>query len=407
MKEFLTDYLQHIRLFSRNAKLFLLGGIFNGIGMSVFGLLFNLFLKEKGFSETVIGHILSAGSLGATIVAIPVAFLLQKYHIKYLLVVSTILAGIAYALQIYVPQVEYIILFTFIANMCITVYRVAVAPFFMRNSTPVERIYLFSVHSAIMMMSSLIGYVGGGYLPSVLRLLHFTRAQSFEISLYLSVAASLLSLYPFFLITQKAIQPPVQGWWEKLTSYRWSIILKLIIPKMLVGLGAGLVIPFMNLYFKDVFHQEAGSIGLIFSLGQIVLFFAMMAAPILTKRFGMLLSIVLTELFSIPFMLILALTQHLGLAITAFILRGALMNMNGPIAGNFEMELVRKEEQPLTNAISSLAWNGAWTVSAHWGGAIIEDHSFQYSFYMTILLYLGSALSYYLLFRKTPEALRT
>lgn len=72
-----------------------------------------------------------------------------------------------------------------------------------------------------------------------------------------------------------------------------------------------------------------------------------------------------------------------------------LMNMSTPIASNLEMEIVKEEDQPLTNAISTLAWNGAWTISANFGGAIVEKYSFQYSFYVTIVLYISSAASYY------------
>jgi hypothetical protein len=61
------------------------------------------------------------------------------------------------------------------------------------------------------------------------------------------------------------------------------------------------------------------------------------------------------------------------------------------------MELIRERDRPFTNAVSSVAWNGAWTVSAAIGGSIIQDHSFAFSFYITIGFYLLSALSYWVL----------
>ena len=176
---------------------------------------------------------------------------------------------------------------------------------------------------------------------------------------------------------------------------------------MLVGLGAGLVIPFMNLYFRNEYNLGTERIGFFFSIMQVFLFAGMMLAPYLTKKFGMIQSIVLTELLSIPFMFILAISRFLPLAVIAFIMRGTLMNMNLPISANFEMELVRPQEQPFTNAISTLGWQGAWTVSAWVGGIIIEKYSFAFSFYITIIAYLLSALTYYIFFSKYRSSIKT
>jgi hypothetical protein len=50
--------------------------------------------------------------------------------------------------------------------------------------------------------------------------------------------------------------------------------------------------------------------------------------PTLARRFSHVKAIVVTELLSIPFFLILALADRLWLAVAAFWFRGALMNMN-------------------------------------------------------------------------------
>jgi len=47
-----------------------------------------------------------------------------------------------------------------------------------------------------------------------------------------------------------------------------------------------------------------------------------------------------------------------------------------------------------------VAWNLSWMVSAFLGGRIIEKYSFEYSFFVTIILYILSSTTYYILFRK-------
>ncbi|MBN1326609.1 MAG: MFS transporter [Candidatus Cloacimonetes bacterium] len=397
----IKDYLTHVKLFSANARLFLVGGIYNGIGFAVFQLLFNLYLKEYGYQEGQIGQILSFGAIGAAMVAIPAAFLIERIQIKKILVISMFLASLAYILQVYFKEIKLIIIFAFLANMFITVYRVAGAPFIMRNSNKRERIYLFGISSGVWMMSALLGSIAGGFLPRILKQFSLPVNLAYEISLYFSVGISFLSVIPFLKLQPKPIPKIKKRLLDQIRDYNWPLLTKMMIPKIMIGMGAGLVIPFMNLYFRNEFNLGPAPIGVIFAALQVVMFFGMISAPILTSRFGMLKSIVLTELISIPFMLILALTRQLPLAVIAFILRGALMNMNIPISQNFEMELVKEEQQPFTNALASLSWSGAWAVSTLFGGTIIEKYSFSFSFYITIILYLISAICYYLFFRRS------
>jgi MFS family permease len=395
------DYCDGVRAFSRNARFFILGGVFNGLGMSVFGLLFNLYLKEHGVSETEIGAVLAAGSLGAAVAAVPAAMILERVGTRKVLIWSVVLAGLCYAAQALTLNVPALQVLSFVGVMILTFYRIASSPFLMQNSGDRERIFVFSLGSAAGMLSSLMGFLLGGYLPSLFMATGMASgtAEAQRSALLFSIAASLVSVIPFMKICPQppAKSPVDEGVFRRFRTYDWAIISRLMVPKVLVGLGAGLVIPFMNLYFRNEFDLGSDRIGIFFSLMQVGLFLGMVGAPLVTRRFGMVNSIVLTELVSVPFMLVLALTRDLPFAVAAFILRGTLMNMNLPISANFEMELVKPEDRPFTNAVSSVAWNGAWTVSAAVGGAVIERYSFAWSFYLTIFFYLLSAGSYYLL----------
>lgn len=397
----MRNYRDEVAGFSRNARLYITGGIFNGLGMSVFGLLFNLYLKEHAFTESQIGHVLSAGSLGATLAAIPAALVLERMCVKRVLVWSTLLAAGCYAAMIALRNMTLLLPFSLAASMFITFYRISAAPYLMAQGGSSERIYVFSVSSASGMLSSLIGFVLGGYLPELALAsgLAQSTAAAQELSLYFSIVASLLSLAPFSMLSSDppACTSKAGTFFHKLRSYDWPMIWRLMVPKILVGLGAGLVIPFMNLYFRNEFGLESGRIGLFFSIMQVGLFLGILSAPLLTRKLGKVDSIVITELASVPFMLVLALTRNLPLAVIAFVMRGTLMNMNLPISANFEMELLKAEDRPFTNAVSTIAWNGAWTVSAAVGGAVIEKYSFAWSFYLTIGFYLLSAASYKLL----------
>jgi len=57
------DYFHKIRMFSRNARLFLLSAVLGGFGWGIWSVIFNLYLLDLGFREDFIGYIFLLGGL--------------------------------------------------------------------------------------------------------------------------------------------------------------------------------------------------------------------------------------------------------------------------------------------------------------------------------------------------------
>jgi len=398
----IVDYWAHLSLFSTNARLFLVGIFFVGLNWAVFLLLLNLYFKELGFTEDLIGEVLSFGAWGMAIVSVPAALLIPKVSIKRILIFSVVLVGFFSILQATLVDRTQLLVASLILGMTRSLTWVTAAPFLMQNSTPKERTYLFSLNFGTYLIAAIVGSFGGGYLPDLFSHLVTSKAITFRYSLYLSAFLGVLALIPFFMIKpeEKAAKQLEQkkGWDKKLLTERGTLLFRLCFPFFIVGMGAGFVIPFLNLYFRDRFLLPAGTIGVYFALLQFFMLAGILAGPVLSKRFGMIKTIVSTQLSSIPFMLILAFSYNLPLAVVAFLFRGALMNMGQPIATNFAMEKVREREQALTNALLMLAWTSSWAVTANLGGRLIKAYSFTPPLLITVGLYVISSVLYYFFF---------
>ena len=133
------------------------------------------------------------------------------------------------------------------------------------------------------------------------------------------------------------------------------------------------------------------------------MFIGTLSGPIFSKRLGLVRTIVVTQLASIPFMVVLAYSYFLPVVVVAFILRGGLMNLGVPISTNFGLEMATKSEHGLVNALLMISWTGGMAVSAFFGGRIIETYGFTVSIDMTIFLYVLSALIYFAFFRKSEK----
>lgn len=396
----IKDYLHHVRLFSPNARKFLVGSFFMGFGFSVFWLLLNLYLKQVGFEEGKIGSIISASSVGTVLVAIPAAVLIDRFRIKHILMIAAVINGSALITQAMSTTIWSLRAMSMISGAMWTVHFIAASPFFMRNSTPEERPYLFGINMALSTLAGFIGSIVGGFLPAYLAQRGVALLYGYRYTLV--GGASLAAMALFAYLTIRSRKPATAGP-LKLREYvgarDWKTVARLIVPHFIIGMGAGLVIPFLNLYFLQRFELESDAIGRIFSFGSLFTAAGFLVGPALVKRVGLVKTVIITQYLSIPFFLILAFSHNLYLSVIAFLFRGSLMNMAWPMYNNFAMELVPEKDQAGTNSVLSLAWNASWMISANLGGMMIEKSGFTLVMLTTVGFYVTSTTSAWMLFR--------
>jgi len=404
------SYIKDLSLLSTNARLFLLGAFFIGLTFSAFSLLLNLYLRERGFGEAFIGRVLSFGAIGISIVSIPGAILISRVRLKPILLMSTVLYAVFGLLTIYAGRDYFILGAYFCAGMMMAFYRIASAPFFMRNSTPRERPYLFSLSFGIAVMAGVIGsFVFGQLVDIIGDRFAVDSAGAHRLSLTIGILLSLLALIPFGLLRM----PPGIPKSERLVLSRQTlsplrgILFRLTIPYVLVGLGAGMIIPFLNIFFRDRFGQSPEEIGYYFGILNLTMFVGVMVGPILVRKIGMVRTMIYTQLASIPFMLILAFCYYFPFVVGAFLIRGTLMNMGHPIGNNFAMEMVPRSHHAIVNALLMFAWTFSWMISTQLGGWLIEQYGYTQSLLIPAGLYVLSSVLYYRYFKKaeqfTPE----
>ena len=405
IRNLFADYLRNIKLFSRNARLYLLGSFLIGVNFHVFNLLLNLYLKEYGFVEGDIGMVISARAVGMTMIALPAAILLSRIRLKPILIGSSIMFAIFSFFITNAQQLIFLIGCSLLAGMSFSFYRVAAAPFYMRNSTPTERTHLFSISFGMMLLSGMAGSLGSGKLVTYLGELTGDIILGYQYTMYLGIFIGLFSLIPFMMI--KASKPSAEEnkiiFSREQFRKRGAFYFKVTFSNYLVGAGAGLIIPFLNLYFRDRFNLSPDLIGFYYFIVQFSMLIGSLSGPVLAKKFGLVRTVVITQLASIPFMLMLSYTYFLPLAFAAFVIRGGLMNLGAPIVTNLGMELSDKKEQGLVNALLMISWTSAWMVSAAIGGELIEKYGYTFTMNITVFLYVLSSITFYLFFRKVED----
>lgn len=425
------EYRRAFGLFSANARLFLLGSFLFGVGNNMIQLLLNLYLKELGLGEAGIGSVLAARAFGSFIIALPASFVVARADSRYLLSSAAVLTSAAFAGSALLEGFGPIAASVLLSGAFSSLFQVAGGPFFMKNSSPEERVHLFSLNGALGMGTGVLGSLFSGALKDLVFAASGDELYAYRAALILGALFVASAVAPFLAIREHAkaeagTDSPtgqVGRWFERRRESREpgapelagrglgaparrapivrvdaALYLRLLMPGFFVGMGAGLTIPYLNLYFKNEFLLGDSFIGVIFALGQIGTFLGMVSGPAIATRLGKAKTIFLMQAISVPFILVLTYLRFLPAVIVAFVVRQSLMNMSSPISDNFALEQVPPDQQHLMNALRMLNWTGSWMVSARISGGLIATKGFAPSFTLTAGLYALSSVLFWAFF---------
>jgi predicted MFS family arabinose efflux permease len=182
---------------------------------------------------------------------------------------------------------------------------------------------------------------------------------------------------------------------------------RLLIPGFLIALGAGQVIPYLNVFIEGKFDIDLAGLNVIFAVTGLGTAFAIMVQPALARRFGKVGSVVLVQGVSIPFLVVLGFSPVLWTVVMAMAVRNSLMNAGNPIANAFAMERLRPAERATYAATASLLWSLGWAIAGPWYSLLQATLGFEagytVNFVTVIVLYSLATWLYWRWFHEVEE----
>jgi MFS family permease len=405
---YIQEFGGQLRAFERSAKLFLLATVLQGIVSSAWMLFFNFYILERGFGRDFLGLANAMPAVAALIFGIPLGALSDRIGRKPAMILGMVGIIASYALIVIVRDPTMILVMSFLAGISVTLFYLSQAPFMMKVSRRDTRTLLFSLNFGLMTLSGAVGSLFAGQLPAIFGSLLGVSprsAEAYQAVLLASVLLSGLTLIPIFMLKEPRTTGGVNGQKAKRAPI-WrvvmrSITLKLALPNLLVGLGAAILIPYMNVFFLDRFALPDRQLGVLFSLSALLTGVGSVIAPRLATGLGSKIrAVVLTQSISLVFLLMLGFSPVLWLAGISFLIRGTLMNMASPLYHAFAMEQIDESEQGTVNSVFELAWQVGWAVGPYISGVVQESYGFTPLFIATGILYFISTLLIWLLFKQ-------
>jgi len=407
MKSAMTVYYDFFKNISRNVKLYLGIIFFVTIVSSAYNVLFGIYLKNVGFTEAFVGQILSINTMGIAFGAIPMAIFAERLNRKKTIIFGMLLMVISnlIVLNVQVPMVMQIFAFIFgIGNSTLMILQ---APIIYDNTPDQHRITAFSMAFVLQNVAFVLGSLVLGHLSGWIT--HYVGPVSAN-RWVLNAATSLIFIGVLIALrftgdemTAKKREHTIKETLEGiLAGYRRMLVGKPLFYLMqvsLIGLGAGMIVPFFSMYLKYTLQTTDGIVGNIMAISQVGTVIGGLVVPPLAKKLGRVRTVIICQLLSIPFLISISFPQGIIIITISFFFRSSLMNMAGPIIGNLAMEIVDDETRTYMSSMVSLVSHLFRAVGIYIGGYLMFKYDYNTPYYFTIVCYLIGTYILYKVFK--------
>jgi len=379
-----------------------------------FILILNIFLRKQGFSDPSIASLNSLRFIGALVFAVPLGIYIKGKKLKPFFIFAALIVPLTSILiieSVFYNLLSLIQLGFLLWGIGVMLMRVCSLPFIIRITTSENSTEALSLSASTWAMATMLSgiIISGLDWLSILDIGPYTLIFNERVILWIITVIGSSAIY--FALKIDEVTPLNKAKKEIFSirkSYDWNMIFKAISPLVLISIGAGLTIPFVNLFFNSVFGLSSSQYSLLGSFTALLVFIFSLLVPSLRKKYGYWMTIVVVQSLAILCLILMAMMELYAefsfaftIAIIAYILRQPLMHMAHPASNELMMNYVGKKNQELISAISSSLWSASWFFSAklfEW--LRLFNYRYYEIFLITAFLYIIGVIMFAYLIRE-------
>jgi MFS family permease len=362
------------------------------LGMFIFFFLYNLYLVDRGFKENFLGLVAGTVAIGSVAGTIPAGMLAQRVGLRKTLLLCLTLVSLVSALRSVLAAEVPLLAFAFLGGAFSTIWAVSISPAIAHLTNERNRPFGFSLVFSSGIAVGMFGGLVGGRLPGWLARMGpaVTSAGSKQAALLIACGIVALATWPASLLRFASM--PVR---ERKFFPRNPFVFRFLIAIAVWSLVTGSFSPFSNVYFSQYLRMQVDRIGTIFAGSQLSQVLAVLVAPAIFRRFGLISGIMYTQIATAVALGFLA-TAH-GASAPAFVFAGymAFQWMSEPGMYTLLMNQVSASEQTGASALNFLVISSAQAIAAAAAGASFA----RFGYPAVLCVIAGVALAAALLFR--------
>jgi MFS family permease len=411
--------------FHRDARLILVTSLVAGAAISLWWIDFNLYLRALGYETATIGLVSTLASLAGGLIAFPASAASDRFGRRAAFIAGLGAGILALGGLLASEALPVIILSAAMWSIGNQTFQVVVSPYLTEHSEPEHRNELFAIQFAIQNVTNIVAAVIGGVVATAIAAaigLEEGGPGTYRIILVFMAVLLVAGLVTVLRLRDdrpsRTVAPRLRRMGEPaafpadprrsrtilgITVRDRARFAKLVLPGFLISIGAGQVIPFLNVYVQEKFGLDLAQLNAVFALTSLGTVVAILLQPRLARRFGQITSVVIVQGASIPFLIVLGFSPILWTVILAMAVRNSLMNAGNPIFNAFAMEQVAPVERATLAAAMSVLWQVGWVIGGIWYAVLQEtvgfDLGYAINFVTIIALYTIATCLYWVWFR--------
>jgi MFS family permease len=369
------------------------------------GAVFNLYLRALGLDAGFIGTFLTVTGGGAALGAAVGGRLVDRLGSRGVLLASSVVTAAGVLAQLLVAQPVILLIGGVVSGAGAAAYYVAAAPFLERSRGRISADRAFSVDTALTLGATAVGTALAGQAAALLLGAQADARWAYWITLMASAGIGATSFLALALTRpESGIGARQAAAHLEVGRASWRVALRdpgalrLTVCAALIAAGAGLFAPYVNLFFVEELGASPAIFGWLSAVAMLTRLVATLLAPRLSERFGTARTVGVTQLASVPLLLMLGFSPSLHVAGGAFLARGALMNMAAPLHVSLRMRVLPPTVHGAGNALVTLGDQVTRVASTWLGGQLITSVGYRPPYLATAACYVASALLFLLWF---------
>jgi MFS family permease len=397
----IANYVQTLRLFGRNLRLFLVSAALVGLAWDgVRAVLFNLYLLRLGYGPESVGLINAVGSLSFALSCPLAGAMGVRWSSRKMIIAGLSLMTAGFWLLPLADalagdwRTAWLLAVTVLTYLGFAIYLVNGLPYMMAATGSKERNHAFSVHIALIPLAAFAGSLLAGALPGVLSSLldiPLATAAPYRYPLWLPallLVPGVLALLRTHPIDEPQAQEPATEAPQPRRRGQgpYALIAAVALVVALRFGGRGTIVTFFNVYLDAGLDISTAVIGALSAISQLLAVPAALVAPLVVARWGNARTILWGTVGMALCALPLALLPHWAMAGLGFATSGLAFTATTGPTRVFSQELVVPRWRATMASAYMMGAGLAISASSLLGGYVIADLGYR------ALFGIGSAL---------------
>ena len=382
----LREYLQIVRSFNRDVRLYLLSGALVGFASSsgIYNLLLNIYLLRLGYDIAFVGFVNATGAASYALLCLPAGAMGRRWGPRRMIVLGLGLIAVGNSMLPFAEfmprewQAHWLIFARMPRAFGFALSIVNAGPFLLSITTRVERTHVFSVQAAMWPIAGFAGNIVGGVLPGTIAAMTGTSLEApapYRYPLFFA-AAMIVPAALAVAATRQTEGLPAGGGQQGVSPRPRGPMAAVAAAGVLCAISMATQQTFFNVYMDDFLGEPTALIGAVSATAMLLSGFAALSTPLIVASRGQRSTIAATSLLQAAALLPVMLWGNwAGAAGTLFLVQ-ALSAIRLPALTVFQQEIVEARWRPGMAAVSSMAMGFSFMLTGSFGGQVIADFGY-------------------------------